>query len=115
MIAFLLLTLLLPAKKFTIEKAEAKEDPAINEIIYKLIMCESSYVPDQNIVDSNGVMSYGLLQWQKHSFDYFGEEYGLLHDDIEDSSQQIAVAKQVIAHGLGKQTWTNCYRKLKLN
>lgn len=100
--------------EWTIRQAAAAEDPEITQVIFKLINCESSYIPDQNVIDSNGKMAFGLLQFQLDSFNWFGEKYGLPHDDIEDPEQQIAIARQVIGHGLGKATWKNCYRKLKL-
>ena len=88
-------------------------DP-LDLVIDKLATCESSQIPDVIVIDTNGYKSYGWLQFQQRTFDYFGEKYGLPHDDIMSPAQQIPIAKAMLKNGLWK-AWYNCLRYVKLD
>ena len=83
-------------------------------VLDKLSWCESRQVADVIIVDSNGYNSYGFLQFQRRTFDYFGDKYGLPHDDILSPAQQYPIARAMFEDGLGPLHWVNCWRMMKL-
>jgi hypothetical protein len=84
--------------------------PSIDEVIDKLAKCESNQVPDVVIIDSNGLQSLGWLQFQRTTFDYYGEKYGLPHNDILSPAQQIPIARAMLQDGLWK-AWYVCLKK----
>ena len=101
--------------------SETPEQPKIENVedqldilIGKLATCESGQIPDMKVLDSNNKFSYGWLQFQKATFDGFGEQYGLPHDDILSPAQQIPIAKKMIENGLWFH-WKICGEKVGLN
>ena len=83
-------------------------------VIDKLSKCESEQIADIVSVDSNGYKSYGWLMFQKRTYDWAGEKYGLPHNDILSPAQQIPIAKAMFEDGLGPIHWVNCWKKMKL-
>lgn len=75
-----------------------------------LSFCESGQKEQIKVLDTNGKYSYGLLMFQRGTFDFFGEKYGLQHDDIYSRKQQLEIAKRMIEDGLIYH-WRNCAKK----
>lgn len=80
-------------------------------ILRKLIRCESQ---NTNVarIDSNGVMSYGILQFNgKATWNQYAPQAGISSTPMNPRAA-IKVADYMISHGLGHR-WT-CARVLKL-
>jgi len=66
-----------------LEEAEMTQFPTIkhSKLISKLVKCESSG-RNIKIVDSNGYYSYGILQYQKGTWDWFSKKSGITGDPM---------------------------------
>ena len=75
----------------------ASAPAAISPTIKKLIRCESQ---GQNIarIDSNGKMSYGILQFQASTWSDFSKQSGITGSPM-DEDDAIAMARWAIHHG----------------
>jgi soluble lytic murein transglycosylase-like protein len=98
-----------PQPKAVIEKyaSENNIDPRLLE---QLMRCESGGNKDAiNRKDPNGG-SYGIMQYQKSTWEYFEKKYG---EDLDFQSyhDQIKMTAIAVADGQGSH-WT-CYRKIK--
>ncbi len=86
----------------------------LDDLAWKLAACESSQVPDIKILDSNNEYSFGMLQFQQKTFDYFGEKCGLDHNDIYSYEQQRDIFKCMYQMGIVKTHWKICSNKLNI-
>ncbi len=91
----------------TVKRAVVQRTSAIIE---KLIQCESGG-KNVKIIDSNGYYSYGILQFQKATWDGWSEQSGIEGDPMvrEDA---IRMAEWAIKNGLLSH-WS-CARKINL-
>lgn len=82
----------------------------MEDLLYKLGMCESGLNPTKCVVDTNGLLSCGLFQYQRKTWETF------CSGNIYDPEAQIRCATKMIGMGLGHTTvgWFNCWRKLNL-
>ena len=76
-----------------------------------LEQCESHGNEHATVFDTNKRYSRGILQFQDATFNYYGEKYGLPHDDIYSKDQQELIALYMLNQGLDNQ-WKNCTKKL---
>ncbi|MBI5421324.1 MAG: transglycosylase family protein [Parcubacteria group bacterium] len=99
-------------KSINIPVAMAKQAKVqrIDSVIEKLIQCESGG-KNVKIIDSNGYYSYGILQFQKATWDGWSRESGIVGDPMvpEDAIQ---MARWAIKNGFISH-WT-CARILDL-
>ena len=84
------------------------------EIVAILAHCESSNRPNIVIMDTNGLRSYGLLQFQKWIWEHWTEYYALKDRQIMNPEHQKELALKMVADGQGKVTWRNCWKKYNL-
>lgn len=98
-------------------KEERKEALRHSEEIAILADCESKSNPDKGcIVDANGELSCGLLQFQKETFWRNNLKYKVLpeleYGEVENVWQDPEVQKELADHMLsepqGWRNWTNC-------
>jgi hypothetical protein len=119
---------MLPAKNATYPGAETVQtnvsSSIISKILGKLSQCESGNRTDIRVLDSNGLYSYGLYQFQLATFYGFGRKYGVLPEDIEpkesenliyDGNIQTLIASKMIEDGLLQYHWKVCYHKMDEN
>lgn len=76
----------------------------------RLISCESVWKEDA-VGDNN--RSFGILQFQKRTFDRFSKKYGREGWRIFDSYDQIDLAVLMIRDGY-EDSWLHCSRKVGL-
>ena len=82
----------------------------IDDWLIKLETCESRG-KDITILDTNNRYSYGWFQFQRQTFNHYGDLYGLPHDNIHSFDQQFAIAHKMIENGLQNQ-WYNCTKSI---
>ena len=96
------------------------KDPHIREIVAHLATCESGNRSDIRIVDTNGLYSYGLLQFQAETFMGYGYGYKLLPQAekgeymnlIYDGEFQKAVAYKMLEEDINNvKHWTICAQR----
>ena len=78
-----------------------------------LAWCESGLKPTAfNPKDPNGG-SYGLFQWQKHSWAYYNKKY---KTDLDRNSwkNQVEISARVLAEKNGWRNWINCTKDRKI-
>ena len=81
----------------------------LNLIIPKLIVCESGG-RSVKVIDSNGYYSYGILQYQKRTWELFSKESGITGNPMVPAD---AIRMTIWAVQNGKiGHWRNCARKL---
>lgn len=95
----------LPPKNWTATLKHYKE-------LQKLAMCESGDLW-RITLDTNGLYSYGWLQWQLPSFKGYYQKYGLSTstpylDLLKSKEIQYEIADKVISAG-GWANWYNCW------
>lgn len=102
------------ATEFTIEPtvvtytvAEVKPHP----IVAALIQCESGG-RNVKIVDANGYYSYGILQYQSSTWNWWSRESGIEGDPMNEKDA-IKMANWAVANGYGFH-WT-CFHLLGLS
>lgn len=87
--------------------------------VQELARCESGLRSDISVIDTNGLHSYGYLQFQLDTFYGFGKQYGILPEGLEkqealnliyDKEIQSAIALKMAEDGLVSSHWVNCYR-----
>ncbi|MDE1970692.1 MAG: transglycosylase family protein [Patescibacteria group bacterium] len=74
------------------------KDEKINSLIERLISCESGG-KNIKVVDSNGYYSYGILQFQKGTWDEWSAQSGITGDPMVPGDA-IRMAHWAIANGL---------------
>lgn len=85
--------------------------------IKKLVYLESEGKNNIKVLDSNGLYSFGCLQFQMGTFRGFGLKYGLISGDddlysvIYDCSLQKQIAKKMIEDNPGN--WRHWYNSVK--
>jgi hypothetical protein len=84
---------------------------AVFHALDRIIECESSGVRDIKSMDVNGRYSYGTLQFQRETFDTYGEKYGLPHEDIYSRAEQTHIAARMLQEPEGWRNWKNCAEK----
>lgn len=91
-------------------------DPAIQLKIEKLIQCESGN-KNVTIVDTNGLTSHGILQFQKATFTTYMIRYGIaphaerqeLENFLNDSETQRELAYRMLEEDpKNARHWYNC-------
>lgn len=87
--------------------ADAGIDP--NKFL-RLISCESTW-KEGAVGDNN--RSFGILQFQKRTFDRFSKKYGAEWLQISDSYDQIDLATLMIRDGY-EDSWLRCGHKVGL-
>ena len=91
--------------------AEAAHEAGIDPRKFlRLISCESTWKEDA-VGDKNS--SFGILQFQKRTFERFSKKYGLDELTISDSYDQIDLAALMIRDGY-EDSWLHCGRKVGL-
>ena len=78
-----------------------------------LAWCESGLEPTAfNPKDPNGG-SYGLFQWQKHSWAYYNKKF---KTDLDRNSwkNQVEISARVLAEKNGWRNWINCTKDRKI-
>jgi len=79
--------------------------------IFHLEDCESSASSTVKIIDSNGKVSAGILQFQENTWLSYGKKFGTTKENILDVSLQEVVAESILdAHETWH--WKNCYAKV---
>lgn len=66
---------------------------------YRLWNCESSYMADVVHMDSDNLLAYGPVQFKMATFNSFGKQYNLPHDDILSPVQQRAIWERMLHDG----------------
>lgn len=84
------------------------QEVRLNAVIQKLIDCESGG-KSVRIVDSNGYYSYGILQFQKSTWDDFSSKSGIVGDPMVPNDA-IAMGRWAVKNGHGEQ-WS-CWRNV---
>ena len=84
------------------------QEVLLNAVVQKLIDCESSG-RSVRIVDSNGYYSYGILQYQKATWDYFSKQSGIVGDPMVPNDA-IEMTRWAVKNGHGEH-WT-CWRNV---
>lgn len=74
--------------------------------VHELGVCESGWRPHLKHLDSNDYYSYGVLQFQMHTWLAQGGTKG----NIYDSDLQMAVTESMLDKGLS-WNWKTCYAK----
>lgn len=93
-----------------------KKEEVLNYYLNGLIACESGYNPNAWNANDNGNLSAGILQFKISTFNYYGSKFNLLHNDIMNPEQQIAIAKAILLNEKnGWKHWSNCAKKTGLN
>lgn len=69
--------------------------------LLKVVKCESE---GRNVVGTGGHI--GIFQFSNRTFYSFASKYGVKNANIWDTDDQIEVASQMFANGLGKQHWS---------
>ncbi len=96
--------------------------PIVDPILSRLATCESGNSPDKVILDTNGLKSYGLLQFQLKTFMSYGVKYGILpsnitadqaRDLIMSPELQKELAREMLKNNLGYH-WKNCMKQISL-
>jgi hypothetical protein len=81
-----------------------------SELITKVMMCESGGNPNAvNNNEPNNIQSFGIMQFQKPSFDYMSSKMGE-QLDFYSYHDQIKLASWAISNNMGRN-WS-CYRKV---
>lgn len=93
------------------EAKENQKDIQTNNTIQKLIQCESRG-KNIKIVDSNGYYSYGILQFQRSTWNDFSRESGIIGDPMKENDA-IRMTRWAIENGYGKR-WT-CWKIIQKN
>ena len=110
------------SKTLIIDKTPAKIEALKNEVVATIAKCESAGIPEEDgivILDTNGVGSYGVMQWQRKSVMYYyekrtgekinGRDAILLAMDAEKAKD---LAKWTIfSNNNGEDNWYNCSKK----
>ena len=93
-----------------------------DKVLERLGACESGNSPDKVILDTNGLYSYGLLQFQLKTFMSYGVKYGILPATITTQEArnlimfpkiQKELAGRMLKDGFGYH-WANCMKIISL-
>lgn len=84
------------------------EQVRLDAVVQKLIDCESGG-KSVRIIDSNGYYSYGILQFQKSTWDDFSEQSGIVGDPMVPNDA-ITMARWAVRNGYGTR-WS-CWRNV---
>ena len=76
------------------------------EIIEKLIKCESRGIANKCIIDTNGKLSCGILQFQEATF------LGFCKGEWLNPIDQIKCANNMINQRIGPKHWYNCWKNV---
>lgn len=90
-----------------------------DEIISRLMECESQRNNNIKVLDVNKRYSYGALQFQRETLLYFSRRYGLrtelMEEDLYNASLQREIAKKMILEDKNNlRNWLICARRLGL-
>jgi len=77
-----------------------------------LIMCESGGSHTVSVLDTNGLHSTGLLQFQMGTWLAYGKPFGATRENITNGELQRIVALHMLNQG-GWRHWLNCSNKVK--
>ena len=91
----------------TIGKTEEVAQARREYVIQKIVMCESSGKHEGTWGD--GGKSYGIVQFQKRTFDWLSKEAGM-EGEWKNEQDQLNLMSWALDNGYGDH-WT-CYRKL---
>lgn len=116
--------LALPAKADTESKSadvpihvqtdlERRQELWVKAVEYHIIECESQW-HNVKIIDSNGYYSYGILQFQKSTWDDFSKKSGIVGDPMIPKDS-IKMAEWAIMNGYGTRwtCWKNVPKKMQ--
>ena len=104
----ILLAKIISIPRIEVVKVSSPESPS--PIVAQLIRCESGG-RNVKIVDSNGYYSYGILQIQSSTWNWWSEMAGIKGNPMIPQDA-IKVANWAVANGYGPH-WT-CWHKLAL-
>jgi len=86
-----------------------------NDWLERLAGCESSHREDIVILDTNKRYSYGCLQFQERTWNYYMSRYGLSYPDIMNCQHQKELASMMLQENhLNYRHWLTCSRKIGL-
>jgi hypothetical protein len=80
----------------------------------RLAGCESSHREDIVVLDTNKRYSYGCLQFQKRTWDYYTTRYGVYLDIMNCQHQKELASMMLQESHLNYRHWLNCSRKIGL-
>lgn len=92
----------------TARTANLMQEVRLDAAVQRLIDCESGG-RSVRIVDSNGYYSYGILQFQKSTWDEFSKQSGLVGDPMVPNDA-IPMARWAVKNGYGPR-WS-CWREV---
>lgn len=95
-------------KKVLADTIAPSQNISLDQTLESLIQCESGW-KNVKIIDTNGYYSYGILQFQKSTWDELSEKSGIVGSPM-DQMQSIEMAKWAILHGYEKR-WS-CWKTL---
>ncbi len=102
----------------TFSTTSAEKRDALDSWLKKLAYLESEDKNNAKVLDSNGLYSFGCLQFQMGTFRGFGFKYGLISGDddlysvIYDCSLQKQIAKKMIQEN--PFNWRHWYTSVKI-